>query len=389
MNNLRTERKTGAAFPSPYKFKRHGQSGTEVSEIFPHTAECIDDIAVIRSMHADVPNHEPSLMLMNCGEARLIRPSVGSWVTYGLGSENNDLPAFVVMHGTKPRGADPIWSAGFSPSVYQATALDPRQAKPIANLERPQELSGVQQRSLLDALRRENQRHAEERPFDRDLNARLESFELAYRMQAAAPEAFDVSSESEATREKYGKTLNGTSMLLARRLAEARVPFITVFWNEDPKLAPLCKGAGGWDTHGNNFNCLEKYLLPEFDRGFAALLDDLHERGLLDSTLVMVSSEMGRKPKVGDPRSGGVKGAGRDHWTHAMSVLLAGGGIRGGQVYGSSDKIAAYPDDKPVAPEDIAKTVYRVMGVDDVFGEGMNGQPEPILEHGRVLTELF
>jgi len=206
---------------------------------------------------------------------------------------------------------------------------------------------------------------------------------------AEAKRAFDVSSESEATREKYGKTLNGTSMLLARRLAEARVPFITVFWNEDPKLAPLCKSAGGWDTHGNNFNCLEKYLLPEFDRGFAALLDDLHERGLLDSTLVMVSSEMGRKPKVGDPRSGGVKGAGRDHWTHAMSVLLAGGGIRGGQVYGSSDKIAAYPDDKPVAPEDIAKTVYRVMGVDDVFGEGMNGQPEPILEHGRVLTELF
>ncbi len=204
-----------------------------------------------------------------------------------------------------------------------------------------------------------------------------------------AREAFDVAREPESRRRKYGETLNGVSMLLARRLVEAEVPFVTVFWNEDPKLAPRCKSAGGWDTHGNNFNCLRENLLPEFDQGYAALLEDLSERGLLDETLVMVTSEMGRTPKIGDRRSGGVAGAGRDHWTHSMSVLLAGGGIRGGQVYGSSDRLAAYPDDKPVAPEDIAKTVYHAMGIDDILADGPEGRPVPILKEGAPILELF
>jgi len=206
---------------------------------------------------------------------------------------------------------------------------------------------------------------------------------------AQAKEAFDVWREPEAVRAKYGDSLNGVSMLMARRLVEAGVPFVTVFWNEDPKLASKCKSAGGWDTHGNNFNCLKENLLPEFDRGYAALLDDLHKRGRLDRTLVMVTSEMGRDPKIGDRRSGGIAGAGRDHWTHCMSVLLAGGGIRGGQVYGSSDRHAAYPEDKPVAPEDIAKTVYHAMGVNDVFEDVEARLPKPILEHGAPLTALF
>ena len=195
---------SGKCLKSPFEFQRHGESGAWVSEIFPNLAKYVDDMAFIYSCYSESNNHTPAMLERTGGMVRQGFPSMGSWVTYGLGSENNDLPAFVVMHGTKPRGADPIWSAGFLPSVYQATALDPRQAKPIANLERPQELSGVQQRSLLDALRRENQRHAEERPFDRDLNARLESFELAYRMQAAAPEAFDVSSEPKYLQEAYG-----------------------------------------------------------------------------------------------------------------------------------------------------------------------------------------
>jgi uncharacterized protein (DUF1501 family) len=178
-------------------------------------------------------------------------------------------------------------------------------------------------------------------------------------------------------------------MLLARRLVEAGVPFVTVFWNEDPKLAARCKSAGGWDTHGNNFNCLRENLLPEFDRGFAALLEDLSERGLLDETLVMVTSEMGRDPKIGDRRSGGVAGAGRDHWTHCMSTLFAGGGIRGGQVHGSSDRIAAYPEDNPVAPEDIAKTVYHAMGIDDIFESDSEGRAVPILKDGAPILELF
>ncbi len=178
-------------------------------------------------------------------------------------------------------------------------------------------------------------------------------------------------------------------MLLARRLVEAEVPFVTVFWKGDKELDTLCKSGGGWDTHGNNFNCLKDRLLPEFDRPFAALLDDLHERGMLDETLVIVSSEMGRKPKVGDPRSGGNGGAGRDHWTHCMSVLLAGGGIRGGQVFGSSDKLAEFPREKPVGAEHIAQTVFHSLGIDDLMAQDREGRPFHLMDGGRPLTELF
>jgi hypothetical protein len=201
--------------------------------------------------------------------------------------------------------------------------------------------------------------------------------------------AFDVSKESPAVRDRYGPTVNGTSMLMARRLVEAGVPFVSVFWMEDPKLAGPCKSGGGWDTHGSNFDCLRRHLLPEFDQCFSALLADLHERGLLDRTLVMVNSEMGRQPKVGDPRSGGPGGAGRDHWTHCMTAVLAGGGVRGGQTYGASDKIAAYPADRPVAPEDIAKTLYHVMGISDLEAIDREGRPFNLLPEGRTLTELF
>jgi hypothetical protein len=201
--------------------------------------------------------------------------------------------------------------------------------------------------------------------------------------------AFDVTREPLAVREKYGPTVNGMSLLMARRLVEAGVPFVSVFWKESPKLNALCKSGGGWDTHGNNFGCLRQHLLPEFDRCFAALIEDLHERGLLEETLVMVNSEMGRQPRVGDPRSGGVKGAGRDHWTHCMSVLLAGGGIRGGQTYGASDKVAAYPADRPVAPEDIAKTVYYAMGIDNLEAVDREGKPFNLLPEGTPIKDLF
>jgi hypothetical protein len=202
-------------------------------------------------------------------------------------------------------------------------------------------------------------------------------------------EAFDVSREPAAVRERYGLTVNGMSFLMARRLVEAGVPFVSIFWQEDPKLDKLCKSAGGWDTHGNNFNCLKDHLLPEFDRYFATLLDDLHDRGLLGQTLVLVTSEMGRKPKIGDTRSGGIKGAGRDHWTECMTVLLAGGGTRGGQTYGSSDKIGAYPFERPVCPEDVAKTLYRAMGIANLTATDREGRPFDLMPEGRPLTELF
>jgi uncharacterized protein (DUF1501 family) len=207
---------------------------------------------------------------------------------------------------------------------------------------------------------------------------------------AATTTAFDVASEPESVRARYGQTVNGMSLLAARRLVEAEVPFITVFWKEDLEgLNDKCGSAGGWDTHKSNFNCLRENLLPEFDRAFSALIEDLALRRLLDSTLVLVTSEMGRTPKIGDPRSGGVSGAGRDHWTHCQTDVLAGGGVRGGQTYGSSDKIAAYPADRPVTPADVTKTVYHAMGIHDLVAYTNERRPYSLLEEGAVIRELF
>ena len=188
--------------------------------------------------------------------------------------------------------------------------------------------------------------------------------------------AFDLKNESEATINRYGKTINGMSLLMARRLAEARVPFITVFWKGDTGLNKKCRSAGSWDTHGNNFNCLRENLLPEFDRGYSALIEDLSDRGLLDDTLVLVSSEMGRKPKIGDRRSGGVSGAGRDHWTSCQSIVMAGGGVRGGQTFGKTDANGEMPVENAVGPEDITKTVYHAMGITDLTAKDRGDRPD-------------
>lgn len=201
--------------------------------------------------------------------------------------------------------------------------------------------------------------------------------------------ALDVSREPATLRQRYGETVNGMSLLLARRLVEAGVPFITVFWMGNDTIARKCRSGGGWDTHGNNFRCLADDLLPEFDRGFSALVEDLDERGLLDQTLLLVTSEMGRRPKIGDRRSGGVAGAGRDHWTHCMSVLLAGGGIRGGCTYGESDKYAEYPARKRVTPADITKTVYAAMGIDNLEAFDKQGRPYNLLAEGQPIAELL
>ncbi len=201
--------------------------------------------------------------------------------------------------------------------------------------------------------------------------------------------AFDVAGEPESVRKRYGETMNGMSLLMARKQVEAGVPFITVFWKENTKLNKKCRSAGGWDTHGNNFNCLKENLLPEFDQAYSALLEDLVRRDLLDQTLVMVNSEMGRRPKIGDRRSGGVNGGGRDHWTALQSVVLAGGGIRGGQTYGKSDQNAEYPAEHPVGPEDITKTVYHAMGIHDLAAMDAQDRPFNLLDSGRALTELF
>lgn len=213
---------------------------------------------------------------------------------------------------------------------------------------------------------------------------------LSLLLSSQSTSAFDLSQESAEVLERYGKTVNGMSLLVARRLVEAEVPFITVFWKGDSrKLANKCRSAGSWDTHGNNFNCLKEDLLPEFDQAYSALIEDLATRGLLDETLVMITSEMGRKPKIGDPRSGGTVGAGRDHWTHCLTDVLAGGGIRGGQTYGASDRYGEYPLESPVTPADIAHTVYHAMGIHDLIAYDKLDRPYHLLEDSKPLTALF
>jgi uncharacterized protein (DUF1501 family) len=210
-------------------------------------------------------------------------------------------------------------------------------------------------------------------------------------MASGTTEAFDLSTEPVSVRQRYGEGINGTSLLLARRLVEAGVPFVTVFWKGDEKAANerKCASGGGWDTHGNNFGCLKDDLLPQFDRGFSALVEDLADRGMLDETLLLVTSEMGRKPKIGDPRSGGVSGAGRDHWTHCLTDIMAGGGLRGGQTYGSSDRYGEYPSEKPLTPADITKTVYHAMGVTDLQAFDAENRPYDLLAEGSVISDLF
>lgn len=232
--------------------------------------------------------------------------------------------------------------------------------------------------------------------FDRAAQARVWSRQQERAMSLLASSgtarAFDVSEEPEAIRKRYGENINGMSLLLARRLAEAGVPFITVFWLGEgigSATAKKCKSAGSWDTHGSNFACLKDNLLPIFDQGFSALVEDLADRGMLDETLLMITSEMGRKPKIGDPRSGGVSGAGRDHWTHLLTDVLAGGGIRGGQTYGTSDKVAGYPADKPIKPADVTKTVYHAMGIHDLEARDRQNRPYNLLPDGSAITELF
>lgn len=277
---------------------------------------------------------------------------------------------------------DPLYLQGDvdQPMTFQAPALALEGGMTAARLQRRESLL-----KDLDAVRREADQAAKVQTWERHQDRAMSLL-----LSSQTTKAFDLSEEPDTLCERYGKTVNGMSLLLARRLVEAGVPFITVFWMENPNLlSKKCRSAGGWDTHGNNFHCLKDNLLPEFDRGFSALIEDLAQRNLLDQTQVMITSEMGRKPKIGDPRSGGIDGAGRDHWTHCLTDVLAGGGIRGGQTFGSSDRFAEYPKEKPVTPADVTKTVYHAMGIHDLIAHDNQNRPYQLLEEGRILRELF
>lgn len=358
MENLPTERKTGAAFPSPFKFKKYGQSGIEVSDLFQHVAESIDDIAVIRSMHADIPNHEPSLLLMNCGEARSIRPSMGSWVTYGLGSENQNLPGFISMcPGGYPIQESQNWQSGFLPGVYQGTYIDTKHTRIeqlIENIKNDY-ISKPEQRAQLDLLQKLNQQHLARRKEDAQLEARIQSFELAFRMQMDAADAFDTAKEPEDIRKMYGEGTQARQLLIARRLIERGVRFVQV-WH----------GAGQpWDNH-DDIEVNHGNLARECDQAIGALLKDLKQRGMLKDTLVIWGGEFGRTPTVELPQPGSNAGKinGRDHNHHGFSMWLAGGGVRGGYVHGATDEFGFQAIEKKVHVHDLHATILWLLGFD-------------------------
>lgn len=351
---LTTERKTGAAFPSPFPFKRYGESGIPASELFAKTAEHIDDIAVIRSMHAEVPNHEPSLMLMNCGDSVQTRPSMGAWVLYGLGTENQDLPGFVAMcPGGLPIKDNENWQSAFLPGAYQGTYVDSKHrdlAKLIENIEHPH-ISRADQRRQLDLLAKWNARHQAQRLDDR-LEARIHAYELAFRMQQDAAEAFDLTREPAHIQKMYGDGVHGRQTLIARRLLERGVRYVQL-WH----------GAGQpWDNH-DNIATKHRQLANELDGPIAALLTDLKQRGMLDETLVLWGGEFGRTPTVELGGNGNPK-QGRDHNHYGFTVWLAGGGIKGGTVYGATDDFGFKAVENPVNAHDLHATMLHALGLD-------------------------
>jgi len=379
--------KTSGFMPSPFQFQKHGQSGIEVSESLPNLARVIDDCCVIRSMHTDVPNHEPALLMMNTGNIQPIRPSLGSWVLYGLGSENENLPGFVVLRPTPNIVVGPaLWSNSFLPAEYQATGVitaDMAVDKLVANIRNPV-LSPVAQRRQLDLVQGFNRLHAARREGDTALEAQIKAMETAYRMQTAASSAFDIAGESAATKEMYGDTPFGRSCLLARRLAESGVRFISVYYTSSSNQP--------WDTHSNH-NKQHPVLCADSDRASAALISDLKQRGLLEDTLVVWTGEFGRTPYSQDVQDKNKKidpaKRGRDHHHTAFSTLLAGGGIKGGLVWGASDEVGMNAEENPVHVHDLHATILHLLGLDhetltfryagrdfrltDVFGKVVNG----------------
>ncbi len=376
--NLRTERKTGVAMGSPFKFRKYGESGIEVSELFAKTAEHIDDIAVIRSMHADVPNHEPSLMLMNCGDGRLPRPSFGAWVTYGLGSANQNLPGFMVMcPGGYPIVATRNWRSAFLPGAYQGTYLNTQHTaidKLIANI-RNTKLPLKDQRRQLDLVRRLNQQHLERRQHDAQLESRIQSFELAFRMQTEAAEAFDISREPKHIHELYGSGTHARQLLITRRLLERGVRFLQV-WS----------GAGQpWDNH-SGLESNHRKLAGAWDQPIAAFITDLKQRGLFETTLIQWGGEFGRTPVAELPQLNG-----RDHNHYGFTCWLAGGGVRGGIAHGATDDFGFKAVDKPVHVHDLHATMLHLLGFDhEHLTYRYAGRDFRLTDvHGEVVSELI
>ncbi|HXG68525.1 MAG TPA: DUF1501 domain-containing protein [Blastocatellia bacterium] len=342
---------------SPYKFKRHGQCGAEVSSLLPHLAEVVDDIAIIRSLHTTQFNHAPAQIFMNTGHQIVGRPSLGAWLTYGIGSESRDLPGFVVLLSglSQPDGGKSCWGSGFIPTVYQGVEFRSK-GDPVLFISNPPGVSAEARRQSLDALRDLNRAHLDD-VGDPEITTRIASYEMAYRMQTSVPELTDISKEPESIHKLYGtepgKASFANNCLLARRLVERGVRFVQLYHR-------------GWDHHGTGSGDDLVHNLSrrcrETDRAAAALIKDLKQRGLLDSTLVVWGGEFGRTPM--NEGRGGSKYLGRDHHPRAFAMWMAGGGVKPGVTVGRTDELGYNIVEDPVHVHDLHATILHLMGLD-------------------------
>lgn len=378
-------KKTSGFMPSPFQFKKHGQSGMVMSELFPKLSTLADELCMVRSMHTDVPNHEPALLMMQSGNQQPIRPSLGSWLSYGLGTPNQNLPSYVVLSPGMPVVGPALWSNAFLPGHHQATSIDTNQRKPeelIANLRHPR-FSRPQQEQQIDLLHQLNRIHAEQRQQEKALETEIKAMELAYSMQKEATDAFDASKEPAHVRELYGDTPFGRSCLLARRLVERDVRCVEVFYVGAKSKQP-------WDTHTNNDNGHKK-LCADSDQATTALILDLKQRGLLDDTLVIWGGEFGRTPYSQINEKNKKAKPGRDHHHTGFSMFMAGGGTRPGLTHGNTDDFGMHATDGKMHVHDLHATILHLMGLDhEKLTYRYSGRDFRLTDvHGFVFDELF
>jgi hypothetical protein len=372
---VKTGRKqVGKLMASPFKAQPYGQSGITITELFPNVARCIDDICVLRSVYTDNPNHEPGLLMMNSGNMQPIRPSMGSWLTYALGSENQNLPGFVVLCPGKPVVGPQLWSNSFLPGIYQGTHINNKTVDPAAIIRdvRNRYLSHSAQHKQLELLQHMNRLHLEQRGHDEQLEARIASLEMAFRMQGEAQEAFDIGRESPATRKLYGEGEFANACLIARRLAERDVRMTQIYYGDDQP----------WDDHTDITN--HRNHARKSDQPIAALLKDLKARGLLRDTVVIWGGEFGRTPT-----SQGAKG--RDHHSLGFSMWLAGAGIKGGMVYGATDEFGYQAIENRLHVHDLHATILHLLGLDhERLTYHYSGRDFRLTDvSGKVAREIF
>ncbi len=382
---LYRESKGSGYMPSPFRFQQYGESGMVMSELLPNMSRHADDLCVIRSMHTDVPNHEPGLLMMNCGHLQPVRPSLGSWMSYGLGSENQNLPSFVVLSPGRPVVGPQLWSNSFLPGQYQGTSVDTNDLdvdRMVSNIKHPL-LGMAEQRQQLDLLQALNRKHMQARENDTIFDEQIRAMELAFQMQSEVREAFDVARESKETREMYGETPFSNSCLIARRLLESGVRMVQVYYVTNKNKQP-------WDTHTDNDNQHRK-LCADSDRATAALLTDLKQRGMLDDTLVIWGGEFGRTPYSEINKKNDKAKPGRDHHHTGFSMALAGGGIRGGLTFGATDEFGMNAVEDRVHVHDLHATILHLMGLDHQrLTYRYSGRDFRLTDvHGRVVQELF